>query len=71
MNSLLYNVQTMQDLFTQVNISDIFCNFLINLKIFTVIHFLSLMSVGWDVKWWPVSRITTPWHAKDRFTGFR
>ena len=23
------------------------------------------MSVGWDVKWCPVSRITTPWHAKD------
>ena len=23
------------------------------------------MSVGWDVKWCPVSRITTPWHWKD------
>ena len=45
------------------------------LKIFTLLHFLQLsnifMSVGWDVKWCPVSRITTPWHAKDRFTGFR
>ena len=28
------------------------------------------MSVGWDAKWCPVSRIThPPWHAKDRFTG--
>ena len=29
------------------------------------------MSVGWDVKWSPMSRTTTPWHAKDRFSGFR
>ena len=28
------------------------------------------MSVGWDVKWCPVSRITPHWHAKDRFTGW-
>ena len=33
--------------------------------------FFKYMSVGWDVKWCPVSRITTPWHAKDRFSGFR
>ena len=29
------------------------------------------MSVGWDFKWCPVSRTTTPWHAKDRFTRIR
>ena len=28
------------------------------------------MFIGWDVKWCPVSRITPPWHAKDRFTGW-
>ena len=26
-----------------------------------------LMSIGWDVKWWPVSRITTPLARKRSF----
>ena len=59
--------------------SVIFCNFCRRV-IFTTkfkdfytfisIIFLSssFMSVGWDVKWCPVSRITTTWHAKERFT---
>ena len=25
------------------------------------------MSVEWNVRWCPVSRVTTPRHAKDRF----
>ena len=45
-----------------------------NLKIFTLLHFLyfilNFYSVGWDVKPCHLSRITTPWHAKDCFTGF-
>ena len=67
-NLLLNNVQTMRNLFTKVNISDILqflWDFLQqNLKKFTLLHFLnfflSFMSVRWDVKWRPMSRITTP-----------
>ena len=33
-------------------------------------YLIMFMSVGWDDKWCPVSRITTPWHAKGRFSGF-
>jgi hypothetical protein len=39
--------------------------------IFIYAYFLTFKSVGWDVKWCPVSRITTPWHAKDRFPDVR
>ena len=30
-----------------------------------------VFSVGWDVKCCLVSTIRTPWHAKDRFIGYR
>ena len=56
----------MEDLFTKVNISDILqflqeCDFYN--KIYRFSHFYIFhifMSVGWNVKWCPVSRITTP-----------
>ena len=60
-NLLFNNVQTMQDLFTQVIISDILqflqkCDFY---NFYTYIFYI-FMPVGWDVKWCPVSRTITP-----------
>ena len=71
-NLLLNNIETMQDLFTQVNITDIWqfwqeSGFYKKLKkMFTLSHFYRFMSVRWDVKWCTVSKITTSSLAEDR-----
>ena len=81
-NLLFGNVQTMHDLFTIFDVHVLIqflqeCDFLQqNLNVLFVymlyaIFVIFFMSVEWDVKWCPVSRITNSWHTKDRFSGFR
>ena len=40
-------------------------------KIVSYLFYIVLMSIGWDVKWCPVSRETTPLARKDRLSGYR
>ena len=74
---LFGNVQTIQNLFTMFDTGFEGMRFLQqNLKVLFVYMFYTVfvtffMSVGWDVKWCPASRITILWHTKDRFSGSR
>ena len=67
-NLLLNNVQTMQNLFFLSVLFGNYCQSVIFATKFKDFYtFYIFMSVGWDVKWCPVSRITTSLARKRLF----